>query len=104
MPQSATLFLLQLIYTIGALGLAAYGLQAIVLTLLRVRSDRSTPYAPNDSRRAARPAPGRDDTDWPAVMAELRGIGFDGALVSEVGGDDDNMRQTAERIRRIIDL
>ena len=71
MPQSATLFLLQLIYTIGALGLAAYGLQAIVLTLLRVRSDRSTPYAPNDSRRAARPAPGRDDTDWPAVTVQL---------------------------------
>ena len=44
------------------------------------------------------------DTDWPAVMAELRGIGFDGALVSEVGGDDAAMRETAERIRRIIAL
>ena len=44
------------------------------------------------------------DTDWPAVMAELRGIGFDGALVSEVGGDDASMRETAERIRRIIAL
>ena len=44
------------------------------------------------------------DTDWAAVMAELRGIGFDGALVSEVGGDDDAMRETAERIRRIIAL
>ncbi len=44
------------------------------------------------------------DTDWPAVMAELRGIGFDGALVSEVGGDDANMRETAQRIRQIITL
>ena len=44
------------------------------------------------------------DTDWPAVMAELRGIGFDGALVSEVGGDDAAMRETTERIRRIIAL
>ena len=44
------------------------------------------------------------DTDWPAVMAELRGIGFDGALVSEVGGDDDAKRETAGRIRRIIAL
>lgn len=44
------------------------------------------------------------DTDWPAVMAELRGIGFDGALVSEVGGDDDAMRETAKRIGRIITL
>ena len=44
------------------------------------------------------------DTDWPAVMAELRGIGFDGALVSEVGGDDATMQETAERIRRIITL
>ena len=37
-------------------------------------------------------------------MAELRGIGFGGALVSEVGGDDDTMRETAERIGRIIAL
>ncbi len=44
------------------------------------------------------------DTDWPAVMVELRGIGFDGALVSEVGGDDANMRETAQRIRQIITL
>ena len=71
MPQSAPLFLLQLIYTIGALGLAAYGLQAIVLTLLRIRSDRSTPNASNDSRRGARPAPGSEDTDWPAVTVQL---------------------------------
>ncbi len=44
------------------------------------------------------------DTDWSAVMAELRAIGFDGALVSEVGGDDQTKRVTVERIRRIITL
>jgi sugar phosphate isomerase/epimerase len=42
------------------------------------------------------------DTDWPTVMAELRAIGFDGALVSEVGGDDAMMRETADRIRQIM--
>lgn len=42
------------------------------------------------------------DTDWPKVMAELRAIDFDGALVSEVGGDEDMMRETAQRIRQII--
>ena len=42
------------------------------------------------------------DTIWPTVMAELRGIGFDGALVSEVGGDDAMMRETARRIRQIM--
>lgn len=42
------------------------------------------------------------DTDWPTVMVELRAIGFDGALVSEVGGDDAVMRETADRIRQIM--
>ena len=44
------------------------------------------------------------DVDWPAVMRELRTIGFDGALVSEVGGDEAMERETAERIRRIMAL
>jgi len=44
------------------------------------------------------------DVDWPAVMRELRAIGFDGALVSEVGGDEAMERETAERIRRIMAL
>jgi len=44
------------------------------------------------------------DTDWPAVMSALRNIGFDDALVSEVGGSDDTMRETAKRIREISTL
>lgn len=44
------------------------------------------------------------DCNWPAVAAELRKIGFDGALVSEVGGDEACLRETTERIRRIIAL
>ncbi|MCW8133177.1 MAG: sugar phosphate isomerase/epimerase [Planctomycetota bacterium] len=44
------------------------------------------------------------DCNWPEIMKELRAIGFDGALVSEVGGDDDRMRETALRIRKIMAL
>lgn len=44
------------------------------------------------------------DVDWPAVMRELRAIRFDGALVSEVGGDEATQRETAARIRRIMAL
>ena len=44
------------------------------------------------------------DVDWQAVMKELRNIGFDGALVSEVGGDETMTRQTADRIRQIMNL
>ncbi|MBI4551504.1 MAG: sugar phosphate isomerase/epimerase [Candidatus Latescibacteria bacterium] len=44
------------------------------------------------------------DVDWPAVMGELRAIGFDGALVSEVGGDDGMQRETVARIRRIMEV
>jgi L-ribulose-5-phosphate 3-epimerase len=44
------------------------------------------------------------DCNWPLTMAELRAIGFDGALVSEVGGDVARQKETAERIRKIIAL
>ena len=44
------------------------------------------------------------DVNWPAVMNELRNIGFDGALVSEVGGDEKMVRETVERIKRICEL
>jgi hexulose-6-phosphate isomerase len=44
------------------------------------------------------------DVDWPAVMRELRAIGFDGALVSEVGGDEATVRETARRIRKIVGM
>ena len=44
------------------------------------------------------------DCNWPEIMKELRAIGFNGALVSEVGGDDAQMRETAARIRKIMAL
>jgi L-ribulose-5-phosphate 3-epimerase len=44
------------------------------------------------------------DCNWKATMAELRAIGFDGALVSEVGGDAARQKETTDRIRQIIKL
>ena len=44
------------------------------------------------------------DVDWRAVMSELRNIEFDGALVSEVGGDETTVRETVNRIRKICTL
>lgn len=42
------------------------------------------------------------DCNWPEIMKGLRAIGFDGALVSEVGGDAKEMAETAARIRKIM--
>ena len=42
------------------------------------------------------------DVDFPAVMAELRRIGYDGPLVSEVGTDAASFAQTAAAIRKIM--
>jgi len=44
------------------------------------------------------------DCNWPAIMAELRKIGFDGALISEVGGDEASLKESAARIRKIMAL
>ena len=44
------------------------------------------------------------DCNWKEIMKELRAIGFDGALVSEVGGDVERQKETADRIRKIIAL
>ena len=44
------------------------------------------------------------DVNWPVVMQELRAIGFDGALVSEVGGDEAMVRESLQRIRQIMAL
>ena len=43
------------------------------------------------------------DVDWPAVMAALREIGFDSYVVSEVGGSLDDHRDTARRMKEIVD-
>jgi L-ribulose-5-phosphate 3-epimerase len=44
------------------------------------------------------------DCNWPQVMKELRAIGFNGALVSEVGGDIERQKETVQRIRKIMAL
>jgi L-ribulose-5-phosphate 3-epimerase len=43
------------------------------------------------------------DTDWPAVMAGLRAIGYDGTLIHEVGGDRDTQIEMARRMRAIVE-
>lgn len=42
------------------------------------------------------------DVDFPAVMAELRKIGFDGALLSEVAPSIASLEDTAAAIRKIM--
>ena len=42
------------------------------------------------------------DVDFGAVMAELKDLGFDGALVSEVGDSTASFAETAKTIRRIM--
>ena len=44
------------------------------------------------------------DVDFPAVMAELRNIGYDDALLSEVGAGTAPFEETAAAIRRIIEM
>ncbi len=42
------------------------------------------------------------DTDWPAIMRELRAIGYDDSLIHEVGGTRDELVDLGERMRRIV--
>ncbi len=42
------------------------------------------------------------DVDFPKVMAELKALGFDGALVSEVGPGEASYEETAQAIRKIM--
>ena len=42
------------------------------------------------------------DTDWPAVMAELRSAGYDSTVIHEVGGDHQALVDLGERMRRIV--
>ncbi len=44
------------------------------------------------------------DTDWPTVVAELRAIGYDDAVIHEVGGDFDAQCETANRMRQIVPM
>lgn len=47
---------------------------------------------------------GEGDTDWPAVMAELRAAGYSSSLIHEVGGDRSVLVDLGERMRRIASL
>ena len=71
MHQSLLLIALQILYTIGAFGLAVYGLQALLLTVLRIRADnlsrKSTILSPLSNRTDFWDA----DTDWPSVTVQL---------------------------------
>ena len=42
------------------------------------------------------------DTDWPAVMAEFRIIGYDGYVIHEVSGDRETQIDLAKRMRKIV--
>lgn len=42
------------------------------------------------------------DTDWPLIMKELRSIGYDDAVIHEVGGDRAKLIDIAERMRKIV--
>lgn len=42
------------------------------------------------------------DTDWPRIMEKLRNIGYDAGVIHEVGGDWDQLIDTARRMREIV--
>jgi L-ribulose-5-phosphate 3-epimerase len=42
------------------------------------------------------------DTDWPAIMRELRRVGYDSTLIHEVGGDRQTLVEWGDRMRRIV--
>ena len=42
------------------------------------------------------------DTDWKAVMAAFRAIGYDGYVIHEVGGDRATQIDLAKRMRQIV--
>lgn len=44
------------------------------------------------------------DVDWPAVMAALRKAGYDKSVVSEVGGTEEEFRETKHRMDKILGL
>src|SRR5947209_853550 len=44
------------------------------------------------------------DVDWPAVMRELRGIGYDDYVISEVDGGPEVYAETCRRMERILNL
>jgi hexulose-6-phosphate isomerase len=44
------------------------------------------------------------ELNWPAIMKELRAIGYDDYVISEVGGDEAAHRKTAQTMEEILNL
>jgi len=44
------------------------------------------------------------DTDWKTLMDELRAVGYDDAVIHEVGGNREELLETARRMRQILAL
>ncbi len=42
------------------------------------------------------------DTDWPTIVKELRGIGYDDCVIHEVGGDREVQIEMARRMKKIV--
>jgi len=42
------------------------------------------------------------DTDWALLMKELRNVGYDDAVIHEVGGDHEKLVDLGERMRKIV--
>ena len=42
------------------------------------------------------------DVDWPAVMAALRDTGYDGPVIQEVGGSEEELIETRRRMEQIL--
>ena len=42
------------------------------------------------------------DTDWSAVMRELRVVGYDSTLIHEVSGDRETLVDLGDRMRQIV--
>lgn len=71
MPQSILLKSLQILYAIGALGLATYGLQALLLAFLRVRAERTTRQLRSHPLQTVDAWPQEDSSVWPRVTVQL---------------------------------
>lgn len=71
MLNSISVVVLQFLYTLGALGLAVYGLQALILTLLRLRSERLLSKGRPVSDQGIVNRDGADTGSWPIVTVQL---------------------------------
>ena len=71
MPQTQLLIGMQLLYMIGALGLAAYGMQALLLTIVKIRADRISEDSASPPRTPTAHSSAKDFSDWPTVTVQL---------------------------------